>query len=77
MMACSTKCHKAAKQSRRKLARDELASTQSRNDTDKADAEVAAITKSADYSLARSHHNYAQAVHARRNIGHAPTPHDK
>jgi hypothetical protein len=55
-MACSNRCHNAAKQSKRKLAPGELASTQPRTDTDKADAEVAAkfITKSADYSLARS-----------------------
>ena len=61
MMACSTKCHKVAKQ-RRTRARGELASMQPRSDTDKADAEVEALTKSADYSLARSRHMHKQSM---------------
>ena len=62
MMACSTRCHKVAKQNRRKQTPSELASLQPRTDTDKADAEVEAITKSADYSLARSRHMHKQTM---------------
>ena len=61
MMACSTKCHKVAKQ-RRTRARGELASMQPRSDTDKADAEVEALTKSTDYALARSRHMHKQSM---------------
>ena len=35
---------------------------QPRSDTDKADAEVEALTKSADYSLARSRHMHKQSM---------------
>ena len=62
MMARSTRCHKVAKQNRRKRAPRELASMQPRSDTDKADAEVEAIAKSADYSLARSKHMHKQSM---------------
>jgi hypothetical protein len=62
MMACSTRCHKVAKQNRRKQTPSELASLQPRTDTDKANAEVEAITKSADYSLARSRHIHKQTM---------------
>ena len=62
MMACSIRCHKVAKQQRHNLTPSELASMQPRSDTDKADAEVEAITKSADYSLARSRHMHKQAM---------------
>ena len=62
MTACSIRCHKVAKQQRHNLTPSELASMQPRSDTDKADAEVEAITKSADYSLARSRHMHKQAM---------------
>jgi len=62
MMACSTRCHKVAKLDRRKQTPSELASLQPRTDTDKADAEVEAITKSTDYSLARSRHMHKQTM---------------
>jgi hypothetical protein len=52
MMACSIRYHKVAKQHRRNRTPSELTSMQPRSDSDKADAEVEAITKSADYSLA-------------------------
>jgi transposase InsO family protein len=61
MMACSTQCHKVAKQRRRRTL-GELASMKPRSDTDKADAEVEALTKSADYSLARSKHMHKQSM---------------
>ena len=70
MMACSTKCHKVAKQ-RRTQALGELASMQPRSDTDKADAEVEALTKSADYSLARSMHMHKQPMPDDLLAGHS------
>ena len=62
MMACSTNCHNLAKQKRRGQPSKKLASMQPRPDTDKADAEVEAITKSTDYSLARQQHMRKQSM---------------
>jgi hypothetical protein len=49
MMACSAKCHKIAKKQKQGGSTSNLATLQPQTDTDMADAEIAAITKSKDF----------------------------
>ena len=63
MMACSAKCHKIAKKQKREGSTSNLATLQPQTDTDMADAEIAAITKSKDFPLpAPSRHMHKRAM---------------
>jgi transposase InsO family protein len=70
MMACSAKCHKIAKKQKRESSTSNLASLQPQTDTDMADAEIAAITKSKDFPLpAPSRHMHKRAMPDGSNTG--------
>jgi len=51
MMACRATCHKKAKKQRLNRKTSNLAPLQLQTDTDKANAEIAALTKSKDFPL--------------------------
>ena len=70
MMACSAKCHKIAKKQKREGSTSNLATLQPQTDTDMADAEIAAITKSKDFPLpAPSRHMHKRAMPDGSNTG--------
>ena len=69
-MACSAKCHKIAKKQKREGSTSNLATLQPQTDTDMADAEIAAITKSKDFPLpAPSRHMHKRAMPDGSNTG--------